>query len=187
MLSCAELQVPWRALRSRPVVIELADVQVCAAPREEADWEEGPARRRALAAKQAQLAAAELERLAKVGPQVTFCSLASHMLMQGKPWSSVMQAWLLAARPRRLARHCMQCTYMCASVYAAHADMQMHPSLQQPRTGHRIATADDSVSACCDMFPLQSAVFHHHCQCACMCRAVFRAPWPAMSVRCEKM
>ena len=52
------------------MVIELADVRLCASPREESGWEEGPARQRALAAKQAQLAAAELERLAKAGSQV---------------------------------------------------------------------------------------------------------------------
>ena len=90
MLSCDVLQVPWRALRSRPVVIELADVQVCAAPREEADWEEGPARRRALAAKQAQLAAAELERLAKAGPQVTERHAGYDMLKQEHHWSSAI-------------------------------------------------------------------------------------------------
>ena len=90
------------------MVIELADVQVCAAPREEADWEEEPARRRALAAKQAQLAAAELERLAKAGPQVTSCCRAYRMLTQAKPWSRAMQAWLLAAHARRLARRCMR-------------------------------------------------------------------------------
>ncbi len=62
--------MPWRALRSRPVIVEMADVRLTASPRGEAAWEEGPARRRALAAKQAQLAAAELERLAKAGAQV---------------------------------------------------------------------------------------------------------------------
>lgn len=60
------------------MVVELADVRLCASPREESGWEEGPARQRALAAKQAQLAAAELERLAKAGSQVAAwqCALA---------------------------------------------------------------------------------------------------------------
>jgi hypothetical protein len=48
-------------------VVELSDVVLCVAPREESDWEEGPALRRAQAAKQAQLAAAEL---AKLGSRV---------------------------------------------------------------------------------------------------------------------
>lgn len=47
--------------------MELSDVVLCVAPREESDWEEGPALRRAQAAKQAQLAAAEL---AKLGSRV---------------------------------------------------------------------------------------------------------------------
>lgn len=49
------------------MVVELSDVVLCVAPREESDWEEGPALRRAQAAKQAQLAAAEL---AKLGSRV---------------------------------------------------------------------------------------------------------------------
>ncbi len=76
--------MPWRALRSRPVIVEMADVRLTASPREEAAWEEGPARRRALAAKQAQLAAAELERLAKAGAQV--CPSGMH-LTRGQRWS----------------------------------------------------------------------------------------------------
>lgn len=48
-------------------MVELSDVVLCVAPREESDWEEGPALRRAQAAKQAQLAAAEL---AKLGSRV---------------------------------------------------------------------------------------------------------------------
>jgi hypothetical protein len=48
-------------------VVELSDVVLCVSPRDESDWEEGPALRRAQAAKQAQLAAAEL---AKLGSRV---------------------------------------------------------------------------------------------------------------------
>lgn len=48
-------------------MVELSDVSLCVTPREDSDWEEGPALRRAQAAKQAQLAAAEL---AKLGSRV---------------------------------------------------------------------------------------------------------------------
>lgn len=47
------------------MLIELSDVTLCASPRGEADWEEGPASAREQAAKQAQLAAAELEKLSR--------------------------------------------------------------------------------------------------------------------------
>lgn len=47
--------------------MELSDVLLSVSAREETDWEEGPALRRAQAAKQAQLAAAEL---AKLGSRV---------------------------------------------------------------------------------------------------------------------
>lgn len=57
------LQVPWRALRS-PVVVELSDVHLRVALRRDADLEEGPAGERSWAAKQAELAAAELAALA---------------------------------------------------------------------------------------------------------------------------
>jgi len=46
-----------------PLIVELSDVVLCVAARQESDWEEGPALRRARAAKQAQLAAAELTKL----------------------------------------------------------------------------------------------------------------------------
>jgi hypothetical protein len=55
-------QVPWRALQSRPVVLHLSDVWLCASPRAEEDWEEDLAGQRAQAAKQAELAAMELVR-----------------------------------------------------------------------------------------------------------------------------
>ena len=59
------LQVPWHALRGRLLSISLADVYLCAAPRPESDWEEGPAGDRARAAKRARLKAVEMERLSK--------------------------------------------------------------------------------------------------------------------------
>lgn len=61
------MQIPWGRWHGGPLVVELSDVVLCVAPREESDWEEGPALRRAQAAKQAQLAAAEL---AKLGSRV---------------------------------------------------------------------------------------------------------------------
>lgn len=48
-------------------MVELSDVLLTVSSREETDWEEGPALRRAQAAKQAQLAAAEF---AKLGSRV---------------------------------------------------------------------------------------------------------------------
>ena len=57
--------MPWHALRGRLLSISLADVYLCAAPRPESDWEEGPAGARAFAAKRARLAAVEMERLSK--------------------------------------------------------------------------------------------------------------------------
>jgi hypothetical protein len=45
--------------------LQLSDVTLCVTSREDADWEEGPALARAQAAKQAQLAAAELKKLGK--------------------------------------------------------------------------------------------------------------------------
>ena len=43
-------------------MVELSDVHITVSPRPEADWEEGPALRRAYAAKKAQLSAAESSR-----------------------------------------------------------------------------------------------------------------------------
>lgn len=63
-MHCA-LQIPWGRLRGGPLIIELHDVTLCATARDGTDWEEGPALRRAQAAKQAQLAAAELAKLSK--------------------------------------------------------------------------------------------------------------------------
>jgi hypothetical protein len=61
------LQIPWGRWRGGALVVELSDVLLTVSSREETDWEEGPALRRAQAAKQAQLAAAEL---AKLGSRV---------------------------------------------------------------------------------------------------------------------
>jgi len=58
-------QVPWHALRGRLLSISLTDVYLCACPRPESDWEEGPAGDRARAAKRARLKAVEMERLSK--------------------------------------------------------------------------------------------------------------------------
>ena len=54
------MQCPW-GLRGRNIV-ELSDVYICISPRKEAEWEEGPAQRRAYATKRAQLSAAETSR-----------------------------------------------------------------------------------------------------------------------------
>ena len=171
MLSYTEMQVPWRALRSRPVVIELADVQVCAAPREEADWEEGPARRRALAAKQAQLAAAELERLAKAGPQVTSCCRTARSCRASLgPAPCKCQALSLplhAVKP-----------HACHYLYGKQFDVCKASASLLAATSHRASLQNhyDNVYTClgmcaflsfasdCDFFIIQ-----HHCLCACMC------------------
>ena len=62
-----ELQIPWGRWRGGPLIVKLRGVRLRLAARDETDWEEGPALRRAQAAKQAQLAAAEL---AKLGSRV---------------------------------------------------------------------------------------------------------------------
>jgi hypothetical protein len=59
------LQIPWGRWRGGALVVELSDVLLTVSSREETDWEEGPALRRAQAAKQAQLAAAELAKLGR--------------------------------------------------------------------------------------------------------------------------
>lgn len=48
-----------------PLTIELSDIQLCATPRDELDWSEGPAQARDWVAKQAELAAAEIAKLSK--------------------------------------------------------------------------------------------------------------------------
>lgn len=61
-------QIPWRALGSRPVVVELSGLWLLASPRDESDLEEGPARARAKAARQAQMAAEEVGGMSRRGP-----------------------------------------------------------------------------------------------------------------------
>jgi hypothetical protein len=68
-LTLVSMQIPWRALRTRPVVIELADVELRVAERPETDWEEEAAGRRLQARKEAILASRELEQLSKPGIQ----------------------------------------------------------------------------------------------------------------------
>eukprot|EP00803_Ostreobium_quekettii_P009394 evm.model.scf_204.13 EVM.evm.TU.scf_204.13 scf_204:99162-102872(-) len=58
-----QLQVPWRALRSSPIVVELSDVTLSCTPWDEHEWSGEASIKRARAAKQAQVAAAELEKL----------------------------------------------------------------------------------------------------------------------------
>lgn len=78
-LCCCLLQIPWGRWRGGALVVELSDVVLCISSRAESDWEEGPALRRAQAAKQAQLAAAEL---AKLGSRVAATGQASHSIQQ---------------------------------------------------------------------------------------------------------
>ena len=61
------MQIPWGRWGGGALVVELEDVTLEVTSRDDTDWEEGPALRRAQAAKQAQLAAAEL---AKLGSRV---------------------------------------------------------------------------------------------------------------------
>lgn len=49
------------------MVVELQGVWLLATPRDEADWEEGPARKRAKAARDSEIAAAEVGKLSR-GP-----------------------------------------------------------------------------------------------------------------------
>eukprot|EP00884_Botryococcus_braunii_P001070 jgi/Botrbrau1/10964/Bobra.0383s0018.1 len=60
-----EVQVPWRNLRTRPVVVELSDVYLEVCERPESQWEEDAATQRKLAAKRATLASKELEQLSR--------------------------------------------------------------------------------------------------------------------------
>ena len=52
-------------MRGAPLIIELTDVALEVGAREASEWEEGPALRRETAAKQAELAAAELAKLSR--------------------------------------------------------------------------------------------------------------------------
>ncbi len=60
-----QIQIPWGRWRSGPLKIELSGVTLRATARDETDWEEGPAGRRAQAAKQAELMSAEFEKLSR--------------------------------------------------------------------------------------------------------------------------
>ncbi|GAQ80498.1 Vacuolar protein sorting-associated protein [Klebsormidium nitens] len=60
-----QLQVPWKRLGWDPIIVALEDVVVTSGPREDAEWEAGPAEKRALAAKKAKLAAAEIRKLSE--------------------------------------------------------------------------------------------------------------------------
>ena len=55
--------MPWHALRSAPVVIELSEVHLCLSLLDDEDLQPRPAGERAWAAKQAELAVAELQEL----------------------------------------------------------------------------------------------------------------------------
>ena len=46
-------------------MVEISDVYVCATPRTEAQWEEGPAQKRRLAANLAQLGSADMQKASK--------------------------------------------------------------------------------------------------------------------------
>jgi vacuolar protein sorting-associated protein 13A/C len=59
------IQVPWKNLRTRPVVVELGDVYLEVSERPESHWEEDAASQRKMAAKRATLASKELEQLSK--------------------------------------------------------------------------------------------------------------------------
>ena len=72
-----QIPIPWGQWRSGPLKIELSGVTLRATARDETDWEEGPARRRAQAAKQAELASAELEKLSKRVAQAGLYRLAN--------------------------------------------------------------------------------------------------------------
>ena len=75
------MQIPWGRWRGGALIVELSDVVLCISSREETDWEEGPALRRAQAAKQAQLAAAEL---AKLGSRVAASGSGSSSQQQAE-------------------------------------------------------------------------------------------------------
>lgn len=78
-------QIPWGRwmVSGAPLVIELNDVSLEATPRNDQDWEEGPALARELATKQAELAAAEIAKLSRRsgwGRWTIIESLATYLL-----------------------------------------------------------------------------------------------------------
>ena len=95
------LQCPW-GFRGRNVG-ELSDVHITVSPRPEADWEEGPALRRAYAAKKAQLSAAESSR------QLT----GAGKISGGYGWSIL--AWAGRVLLNKLQFR-MRCTHICFKV-----------------------------------------------------------------------
>jgi predicted Rossmann-fold nucleotide-binding protein len=90
--------------------VELSDVVLCVAPREESDWEEGPALRRAQAAKQAQLAAAELAKLGSrvaatgstSGAKPAAAAAASAAAGSGTSWGWMIADYVLSFLLNRL-------------------------------------------------------------------------------------
>lgn len=67
-----KVQVPWKKLGWDPILISLEDVFICACPRDEFEWKTEALEARALAAKKAKLAAAELAKLsAKISQLVS--------------------------------------------------------------------------------------------------------------------
>ncbi|KAG6546751.1 hypothetical protein Mapa_011940 [Marchantia paleacea] len=58
-------QVPWQKLGWEPILIALEDVNLLAGPHEESEWDAEASDRRALAAKKAALAAAEISKLSQ--------------------------------------------------------------------------------------------------------------------------
>ncbi|GFR45602.1 hypothetical protein Agub_g6999, partial [Astrephomene gubernaculifera] len=59
------IKIPWGNWLTGALVVELSDVLLCATEREDSEWEESAALRREYAAKQADLAAAELAKLSR--------------------------------------------------------------------------------------------------------------------------
>ncbi|GIL46442.1 hypothetical protein Vafri_3434, partial [Volvox africanus] len=59
------IKIPWGNWLTGSLVVELSDVVLCAAERADSEWEEAAALRREQAAKQADLAAAELAKLSR--------------------------------------------------------------------------------------------------------------------------
>ena len=90
------LQVPWRALQSQPVLMEMSDVWLSASPRQEEEWEEASAGQRAQASKQAELAARDLMRLSRPGSKgVAGAANLPEGSSSGWPFLSHLSAMLL--------------------------------------------------------------------------------------------
>ena len=88
--------MPWRALQSQPVLMEMSDVWLCASPRQEEEWEETSAGQRAQASKQAELAARDLMRLSRPGSKgVAGAANPPEGSSSGWPFLSHLSAMLL--------------------------------------------------------------------------------------------